>query len=153
MNGTDPSEFILKILSKWNQEGVQIRKGVESREIDAFETDFRVRLSPTLRHYLTSVNGMATGSLDAESFAFWPLSEFNQHSPKNPTASTDAGDCEVKYFCFCDYLLSGAEFAMGTCARAHSHAVVRLEGVETPVAETFDRFLELYLSDWEALLG
>jgi len=164
-----------RLKDHWAASGVQVRPGLDDREMDGFERANGVRLTGELAAYFRSVDGMEEGNSDADLFEFFPLrrltnivSEFGGIARGCTTSS--GGDWvhgePTAWYVFCDFMIASHLYAVRLGAdRTDESPVIWIAGFITDgvgsrspysgnlrmkygeVAPSFAEFLRLYLDD------
>jgi hypothetical protein len=144
-------KFLEKLVACWETRGAKPGMGTTLTEIQAFEAKHELLLPADLREYFLRVNGMTTaarGDTDNDGFRFYSLSEvvplgvvWSPQSEPSPSGL--------------DHL-----FVIGDFLQECYWYAIRLDRSETEgcsvyfigppvrkIAESFERFVELYMSE------
>jgi hypothetical protein len=65
--------LIERLKCHWLKNGLKVRPGESSQQIEEFESAYKVCLPVDLREYFTAVDGMDVAALDCDGFSFLPL--------------------------------------------------------------------------------
>jgi hypothetical protein len=139
-----------RLVARWNDLGLTVRRGCGPHEIDAFEARVGLRLPTDLREFLAVANGVER---DSDGFSFWPLEMYEtfeaqlmRHSPGSPFVAEPH-----EYYVFCDYL----DWSWAYAIRLNGPHVLGAINEVVPVgmmrmhvvASSFSQFVDLYLED------
>jgi hypothetical protein len=133
-----------------------IAAGCHPDSIDEFEARNGVLLPVGMRHYLLKVDGMKTtaeDSQDPRGFCFWSLSRIvpadEAIESHTPFLSHFPGD--IGFFVFSDYLNWSWAYAVRLTSGSPNRVVIIGKHSPEIVAESFEEFVDLYLSDGHKL--
>jgi len=145
----------------WLSKGLVLPSGTTEQEIRDFEGRYRVNLAGDFRDYFLQVDGMSTywpNAQDKEGYSFWPLRKVKSVSDEATISGNswrtfpEAGSL----FLFADYLDWSWAYAIRLLSDPLEGGRIFIIGKqETPieVADSFSRFVELYLVDSPVLYG
>ena len=146
--GTGDAGFLGQLVERWAEEGIRPAGGVGEDEVLAFERRCGVKLPWGLRAYFREVGGiLADGespALDRDLIRFWPLSEVSSLA----RAWVPAPEAE-RWFVIADYAMWTWAYVVRLPPEPATVApvAVSLGGAELrPVADTFEKFVEMYFS-------
>jgi cell wall assembly regulator SMI1 len=160
----DPESFALirRLQDYWVRNGIQLRSGAATKQIDSFEDRYSVQLPVDLRHYFEAVDGMDRGDADTNMFSFLPLEHVRPVTeelahfrgiPDYRTITKTLPEAE-HYFVIIDYMIWSAAYAIDLNRTNQIGGIIRIcNGTSYfEVAKSFSEFLELYLIDWQRLI-
>ena len=131
--------LIHQLVSKWVDEGIDIRGGVDLEAIQIFENHHNVVLPADFRNYFTAVDGMGERhTSDNGFFGFWRFQDLVSISDDLPDRAKSF-EHSHRYFLFADHSISLPAFA------------IRLSddrAAPTPVARVFSDFGALDVEDF-----
>ena len=154
MKGDGMPKASKKLINHWTGQGLKIEPGVTRQDIHEFESKNGVTMPQDLRDYFQHVNGMAQdarNSCDKQGFAFWPLCQVKSVAEELADQSLDMPEIpnQDRYFVFADYLQRSWAYAIDFGAPSTESAhVIHVGTLKFKiVAESFDRFVDLYVRD------
>ena len=101
-----------QLISKWMDEGIDIRSGVTSEAIQAFENRHNVILPVDFRNYFAVVDGMGERhTCDSGFFGFWRFQDLVSIADDLPDRAESFGQSHC-YFMFADHSISLPTFAI-----------------------------------------
>jgi hypothetical protein len=133
----------------WAAQGIASGDPAPAADLASFEARYRVRLPPALRGYFAEVNGIRRTvafetEMDEDMIRFWPLDEVRPLSdewPESPVARDAAS-----LFVLADWSIAGW-FYVARLSEAETMAPICIvDGGLNPVADSFEAFLERYLT-------
>ncbi len=130
------SAWLDRLVAKWNGENVGIREGVSAETLAAFERSHKIHLPADFAEYICTVDGMNPGAADNELFSFFSLDEMTFWD-NNLT--------------FAHWLIESCIFTLSFGSNGQCSGVLRFNGAERRLADTFGEFIEIYFSDPERL--
>jgi hypothetical protein len=145
-----------RLFDKWKAGEVAPRPRADPQAILAFETRYNLRLPTDFREYLTTCDGMNDGEMDDDLFSFWELSRIR------PVPDELAEDIYREYrefpgassfFCFADWSINADVFSIELHADPAWPNRIAALGPRYLSLSSFSEFVEVYLSDFRALLA
>lgn len=134
---------IFKILrDKWIEDGLSINPGKSSEDVCHFEEKHGVALPRSFKEYLETVNGMPEGETDENLISFLSLELIDQE----PNFKVLSGN--VVELIFAEYSIYCHCYVLRSSRRGDRSVVVGTSGeMEKHIADSFDNFIKLYLSN------
>jgi len=152
--------LIDRLRAYWLEPGIKINPGAPLHQIESFEAQRLVRLSPDLRAYFATIDGMEEGVFDPHMFSFLPLQAVKSipeelaHFGGIPDyreimRSLPDPNC---WFVIVDYLIFSAVYAIRLSVD-EGNPVLRIDNGthHQVVAASFSGFLKAYLDDSDSL--
>ena len=133
----------------WLNDKVIVNPGVPDEVLNAFESQFQVKLPPDLRKYFSYVNGMKEGQSDKDLIRFWPIEELLSLSEYygNSNYLADANSL----FIFADWSIEAHLYAIRLGKDNLEANRVFVMGQHQrrvqEVSESFSDFADRYLTD------
>jgi len=148
------SALIPRLIAAWGRAGLRIRADIPRSRLDEFEARHDVVMPADLWEYFAAVDGMDVGDMDLENISFHALEQVKPLSGElaDPPIGGLTGDPD-DYFIVADYLIDSIVYVVRMTAAGETSPVLALCGnYVVPVADSFRGFVELYLSDSDAVV-
>ena len=128
----------------WSKQGIHIRPGASSEQIERFRSKYQVHLPSDFRRYLATIDAIKSVPEELATFGGVP----------NYTAIMRSLADPHHWFVFVDYLIMSAVYAIRLFSGDESTPVLWIgDGTRhRVVAESFSVFVEAYLSNSDNLL-
>ena len=146
--GANIPAFLTRLVERWAEDGIRPDGGAEEDAVRAFEARRGVRLPPDLRQYFLRLGGARmdgeSAALDRDLIRFWRLEDVETLA----SSWVPAPDAE-RWFVIADYSIWTWAYVVRLSADpgAATPVAVSLGASELiPVADSFERFVELYLT-------
>lgn len=153
---TEDHELWDRLRATWRAGRLTVRPGASVAEVEDFERTHGVLLPSDVRDYFLAVDGMED-EMDHSLNRFWPLAML-----KPVSHVLDGNDANrllyPDYFVFLDHSISAFLWCVRVSRQQHqprpaTGEVYLLErSAAPPVAESFQRFMRMYLDDPESIL-
>ena len=146
-----------ELTSRWVDSDLDIRAGVSTQQIAAFEQKYSVALPQDLIDYFTFVDGMED-SMCHDMFHFWKLEELRPVVEVLSAGNREYSDRDAypRYFTFADYMIRSWDYAvLLTNDRQQSAPVRFVTGTEPPgrfADDSFYSFIRRYCEAPDQLL-
>lgn len=128
--------------------------GAHRTSVENLEKRYSISIPLDFREYLlTAVPGSGTGLMDDDYVDWWPIERIKnipdeyEHEINNPEIAASASKCLF----FADYLVWCWAWAICCDSGPHYRKVVVIGGNERFVADSFDAFVDMALTDVDAL--
>jgi hypothetical protein len=149
-------QVIRRMEEHWRQQGLPRWSGARTGDVEALASACGVALPPSFKDFLLTAAG--SGVDDAHGYAFWPISDVKTVAAEvdevgeSPSLKFSDND---RYYLFADYFDWSWAYAIRLDDSPKSGSIFLIGKAEAPieVAETFERFVDLYRSDSDALHG
>jgi hypothetical protein len=142
------AELVERLVSVWTSQGISLRQGVRSEDIQQFERKWRIRMPRKLTTYFLRVDGMAPGEYDEQMIRFWPLSELK---PAVPELRAIDVALYADEFLFADHSIWAHVYVINLGSLTYGRVAIGGGGFPIPVAKSFGDFLERYLNDPDSI--
>ncbi len=146
-------DLMRRLIERWAEHHLAIRRGASATSIEAFEKRHRVLLPADLREYLSTVDGMdGVGTTDDDLFSFFSLSDFQTIAERAPDRAAKLEDAH-RYFIFADHSIALPSFAIRLTEDSKAGcpiASVYTDAGTLEVEDIFDSFTDFvrsYLDD------
>jgi hypothetical protein len=131
-----------KLRDRWIETGVSINRGKSAEEVYDFEVKHGVALPRSFKEYLETVDGMSDGQTDEDLISFLSLEMIDQE----PNFKVLSGN--VVELIFAEYSIYCHYYVLRSSRRGDRSVVVGTNGeMEKHIADSFDNFIKLYLSN------
>src|SRR4051812_12057333 len=127
-----------RLRSFWTSQGVKVRSGVSTRDIEGFEARYGVAFPDDFRGYLSVVDGMDPNDIDEELYWFMPLDDIKSvpesfaEDGEVPACYRDcinSLDPPGSYFVIVDYMISSHLYAIHLSSDpGHAGPVIWIDG-------------------------
>jgi hypothetical protein len=145
-------DYLNNLIRYWKQDSSTLPVGATDLEVSHFETQYHVTLPQSFKTYIQTTNGNG-GEKGEDLFRFWSLNEIKLVSEFLPDYHSDRFDYPDT-FVFADWLIWSRIYAIHI-DKSHKDGgqVFAVGGEEIRiVANSFEEFIEQYISNWEKLI-
>lgn len=147
-----------RLLSYWKGQPISIRPPVNDEILRDFEGSYGITLLEDVRDYYEHSDGFAQ-VFESETKRYWDKQGFNFYplSKVVPVDSIYDGDCSFPgsndYYVFADYLDWCWGYAVRLAPNASTVVIIGKRDKPVLVAETFNKFVDLYIANHDAIYG
>jgi hypothetical protein len=130
-------ETLQKVNDLWKKEGLSLAKPFLPAQLTGTFGKLGVRLSKDVIEVYSTLGGMTDGEMDSECLSFWAIERIlKENAPKS------------EFIYFADFLIDSHHYAFKIEDRVNSSIHVHYSEKDRPkVADSFDEFFRLYLTD------
>ena len=135
------SENLIKVNQKWRNEGLSLASPLLEEEVVEAFANLGVLAAKDVVQVYSTIGGFAEDGLDSECLTFWTLEKILREN-----------DFNAEEIYFADFLLYSHEYYFKSKNAESSSIYVRFSETDRfQIADSFDEFFELYLTNIKGL--